>query len=160
MVADKISKKTKKSLKRFRDSSIDFFPRTVRTKTKRIYFVKAVAEKSPESGPEMVFESVKQLHENELWSNLISLAPFCISIIRSTANEATISSCKHNQQMLCLIADAFYETKEFCRAESLYKESLQLYYQTKKTSKSTKKNLRTSQRNGRLHGDLGHRHQV
>jgi len=99
----------------------------------------------------MVFEWVRQLHENELWSNLIAVAPLALSLGRA-ATPPTVGqqqqdggsgsptlSYRQKQQLICLIADAFYESKEFCRAEALFKESLQLCHQVKKTSKSTKK---------------------
>ena len=82
----------------------------------------------------MFFDFVKQLHENELWSNLVQLAPFAISICRSHNTDLT---SKMRQQILVYLADAFFDTKEFLRAESLYKEALQAKKQQQKTKKST-----------------------
>ena len=81
----------------------------------------------------MVFEFVKQLHENELWSNLVQLAPFALSFCRSQNTELT---SKMRQQILVFLADAFFDGKEFLRAEHLYKEALQAKKQQHKTKKT------------------------
>ena len=81
----------------------------------------------------MVFEFVKQLHENELWSNLVQLAPFALSFCRSQNTELT---SKMRQQILVFLADAFFDGKEFLRAEHLYEEALQAKKQQHKTKKT------------------------
>ena len=85
----------------------------------------------------MVFEFVKQLHENELWSNLVQLAPFALSFCRAQNNELTP---KMRQQILVFLADAFFDGKEFLRAESLYKEALQAKKQQQKSKKTNSTN--------------------
>jgi len=82
----------------------------------------------------MVFEFVKQLHENELWSNLVQLAPFALSFCRSQTTSSELTS-KMKQQILIFIADAYFDGKEFLRAENLYKEALQSKKQQHKTKK-------------------------
>ena len=85
----------------------------------------------------MVYEFVKQLHENELWTNLVQLAPFALSVSRSQSTELT---SKMRQQILIFLGDAYFDGKEFLRAESLYKEALQSKKQQHKTKKSNNTN--------------------
>ena len=85
----------------------------------------------------MVLEYVKQLHENELWSNLVQLAPFALSFCRSQSPDLT---SKSKQQILVYVADAFFEGKEFQRAESLYKEALQVKKEQQKAKKTSSVN--------------------
>ena len=84
-----------------------------------------------------MFEYVKELHENELWSNLVQLAPFALSFCRSQNTDLT---SKMRQQILVFLADAFFEEKEFLRAENLYKEALQAKKQQQKAKKTNNSN--------------------
>lgn len=72
----------------------------------------------------LFYEQVRLLHDNELWSNLIHVAPVITSMIRS-GSPAVPSSSPELHHMTVFLADAFFESKEYSRAEALYKESLQ-----------------------------------
>jgi len=78
-----------------------------------------------------MYEQVKLLYDNSLWSSLSNLAPYALS------HDVDTEKCgKKRHLLLCMIGDAFYEQRNFKKAEPLYKEAIQLRKQFKIIKKS------------------------
>ena len=94
--------------------------------------------------PKIVFtklkmiEQLKSMYENSLWSSLVHIAPYALSLYGSESDldPKSDKSGRKRHQVLVMIADAYFETKEFKKAENLYKEAIQLRKQFKVVKKS------------------------
>ena len=81
-----------------------------------------------------MYEQVKCLYENELWSSIVHVAPYATISGSDAENEDKCAKKRHG--MLVMIADAYFECRDFKRAEPLYKEAIQLKKQFKVLKKS------------------------
>jgi len=78
-----------------------------------------------------MYEQVKLLYDNSLWSSLSNLAPYALS------HDVDTEKCgKKRHLLLCMLGDAFFEQRNFKKAEPLYKEAIQLRKQFKIIKKS------------------------
>ena len=82
-----------------------------------------------------MIEQLKSMYENSLWSSLVHIAPYALSLYGSESDLDSKCGRKRHQVMV-MIADAYFETKEFKKAEVLYKEAIQLRKQFKVVKKS------------------------
>ena len=85
-----------------------------------------------------MIEQLKSMYENSLWSSLVHIAPYALSLYGSESDldPKSDKSGRKRHQVLVMIADAYFETKEFKKAENLYKEAIQLRKQFKVVKKS------------------------
>merc|ERR1711881_418833 len=81
-----------------------------------------------------MFDQIKLLYENSLWSSIVHVAPYA-TLIGSDADKG--GKCgKKRHGLLVMLADAYFECRDFKRAEPLYKEAIQLRKQFKVLKKS------------------------
>ena len=74
-----------------------------------------------------MFEQVRLLYDNSLWSSLVQIAPYALS----HEIDCEGKSGKKRHLLLCMIGDAFFEQRNFKKAEPMYKEAIQLKKQIK-----------------------------
>ena len=79
-----------------------------------------------------MFEQVKLLYDNSLWSSLVQMAPYALS--HEMDSEGKCGKKRH--LLLCMIGDAFFEQRQFKKAEPIYKEAMQIRKQFKIIKKS------------------------
>ena len=78
-----------------------------------------------------MFDQVKLLYDNSLWSSLSNLAPYALS------HDVDTEKCgKKRHLLLCMIGDAYFEQRNFKKAEAIYKEAIQMRKQFKIIKKS------------------------
>merc|ERR1712018_952418 len=87
---------------------------------------------------EKMIDQLKSMYENSLWSSLVHIAPYALSLYSSEMDldPSGGKSGRKRQAVFVMIADAYFETKEFKKAEGLYKEAIQLRKQFKIVKKS------------------------
>ena len=85
-----------------------------------------------------MIDQLKSMYENSLWSSLVHIAPYALSLYSSEMDldPSGGKSGRKRQAVFVMIADAYFETKEFKKAEGLYKEAIQLRKQFKIVKKS------------------------
>lgn len=90
----------------------------------------------------MMFDQVKLLYENCIWSSIVQLAPYALSNTGCPeANDSgDIKSVVKKHLMLVMVGDSYFESREFKKAEPIYKEAIQM----RKHLKSMKKTDGTS----------------
>ena len=95
-----------------------------------------------------MFEQVRLLYDNSLWSSLVQIAPYALS----HEIDCEGKSGKKRHLLLCMIGDAFFEQRNFKKAEPMYKEAIQLKKQIKiiKKSDGSSTSVEDSQVEGKL----------
>ncbi len=85
-----------------------------------------------------MISQVKLLYENSLWSSIVQLAPYALSYGGgdSSSDSSDGKGAKARHSLLVMVGDAFFETREYKKAEPIYKEAIQLRKQIKTMKKS------------------------
>ena len=84
-----------------------------------------------------MFENLKDLYENCLWSSIVQVAPYVTASSNMESSDQIDGRCgKRRYLVLVMIADAHFESRDFKKAEPLYKDAIQLKKQLKLMKKS------------------------
>jgi anaphase-promoting complex subunit 7 len=92
-----------------------------------------------------MFDQIRMMYEANLWSSLTHISPYALAFCGSDSAKTDFDgsmdtggkSCRKRQQIIVMIADAFLESKEYKKAEPLYKEAIQLRKQFKNVKRSS-----------------------
>ncbi len=91
-----------------------------------------------------MFDQLRLLYEAELWSSIAQVAPHALAFYGSEYSKtdcemeppASGKLCRKRQQIVVMVADSFLALKEYKKAESLFKEAIQLRKQFKSVKRS------------------------
>lgn len=70
-----------------------------------------------------IFDQIKRMFDQHLYSNVVSLASLSLSI---NDHNADFMSAQERCQILVYVADSSYHLKEYRKAESIYRKALQM----------------------------------